>query len=61
MAAVFLAEVSPDAKRPVRSLLRQDAHRVSLILAGVFAYTALVLLTTAGFPPLAGGVALSPC
>jgi len=59
LAAVFLAEVGPQTK--LAQLVRFSAKILSgfpSVLAGVFAYGAVVLLT-GGFSALAGGVALS--
>jgi phosphate transport system permease protein len=59
LAAVFLAEFSPDSKtaQAVRFCAKLLTGLPS-ILAGVFAY-AVVVLTTGGFSAPAGGVALS--
>ena len=62
LAAVFLAEVGPETK--LASVVRFGAKMLSgfpSILAGVFAYGAVVMLRgrPGGFSALAGGVALS--
>ena len=57
--AIFLAEVSPESK--LASVVRMCAKVLTgfpSILAGVFAYGAVVLVT-GGFSSVAGGVALS--
>ena len=59
LAAVFLAEVGPETK--LAKVVRFGAKVLSgfpSILAGVFAYGAVVLLT-GGFSAIAGGIALS--
>lgn len=59
LAAVFLAEVGPETR--LATLVRFGAKVLSgfpSVLAGVFAYGAVVL-TTGGFSAWAGGVALS--
>lgn len=59
LGAVFLAEVGPDTK--LAKLVRMAAKTLTgfpSILAGVFAYGAVVL-ATGGFSSLAGGIALS--
>jgi phosphate transport system permease protein len=59
MGGFFLAEIDPDSR--TAALVRFGAKMLTglpSILAGVFAYTAVVLLT-GRFSPLAGGVALA--
>ena len=59
LGGVYLAEISPDGR--VASVVRFCAKMLTglpSILAGVFAFTAVVLLT-GRFSPLAGGVALA--
>jgi phosphate transport system permease protein len=59
LAAVFLAEIGPDTR--LAQAVRFAAKLLSgfpSILAGVFAYGAIVLLT-GGFSAIAGGIALS--
>jgi phosphate transport system permease protein len=59
LGGIFLAEVDPDGRSA--TVVRFGAKMLTglpSILAGVFAYTAVVLLT-GRFSPLAGGVALA--
>jgi phosphate transport system permease protein len=59
LGGVFLAEIAPESR--VSSAVRFAAKMLTglpSILAGVFAYTAVVLLT-GRFSPVAGGVALA--
>ena len=59
LGAVFLAEVGPESK--LAKVVRMSAKVLSgfpSILAGVFAYGAVVLVT-GGFSAVAGGIALS--
>src|SRR5262249_60962922 len=60
LGGVFLAEVAPDGR--LAAWVRFSAKVLTglpSILAGVFAFTVVVLLT-GRFSPLAGGVALAP-
>jgi phosphate transport system permease protein len=59
LAGVYLAEINPDG--PIAAVVRFCAKLLTglpSILAGVFAYTTVVLLT-GRFSPLAGGAALA--